>query len=256
MTVFEWLPFAALADERVESCLKETVGLWARRWFVADEKWHLGKIETVTRTNAAARTLSKWHDTGAGMAHGASDKQMLALGLSIVDAPDPAPACNPTDTELLTSLAKGAVADLVQSIAKAIGAAAPPAPQENPFAQTGGLILHVGSVVKDVTALKIAVPAYLLVGYRKAFVQSPKEIVQQRGQMSDAIGDQAIRIAVPLGSATLSINDMRQLEEGDVIPLDTLIEGTFALHASPGGKAFCNARLSQSGGELQIKVAG
>jgi flagellar motor switch/type III secretory pathway protein FliN len=168
----------------------------------------------------------------------------LAVNLAKVAlaAPVGKMALSATDKTLLGQFAGQMMEDLSNRIAKTLRLAAEPsdaAAVSRPLSSHGGLELELAHD-KGFPGLLIALPASVLIPMRKTVIGS------------DALSEEALTFTAVLGEARLKAADLLALDEGDVIVLDTSVEGSVSFVSRKSGGKIGQARVMPDGGKLQL----
>lgn len=244
----DWLPVSAFADERLHRLLASAVLDWSRRWFAAETL----ELELVPHDKSGARLSAgnqSWQRYGSPWAFAFTDAP-LALGLIAAGAPaDPLPLLD-GDTELLTGLGEVIVADLDHVLANAINAdpgSGSPAACDKPHDAVEFVIRRrTGNAL-----LVIAISRSALVASRKSLIASPQRAFVAE-QIAAAVSNERVGFTARLGTASLTLGEARNLAVGDVLVLDTRLDGEVAIECDRGGADVLTATLSKSGGQLRM----
>jgi flagellar motor switch/type III secretory pathway protein FliN len=253
VAIVEWLPLNALSDPRIATKLNEVLLSWTAQWFANEPTWSLGKIELAAQAQKDQPQIGRWDTLGSGLFFRATANEIATLGCHLVDAAQPAPVCSAEDNELLTLLATEALISLAEAIANALHIHAPTDRAQGQFSDTDCLILNIEFVASAPLKLQLALPTFLVVNYRKSLIAAINEPLPKTAELlSSVIANHSVRLRAPLGVARISIAALGELEKGDVIRLDTLLNGKFSLISARNGNAVCSAQLTQANGKLQI----
>lgn len=238
----EWLPASALTSERIDAALRSCIEDWCRRWFASE-----GVPLTVKLVHGVALaqegSVTEEGD-GVRLVMPAGGKRVLleqVLGESLAGK-----QLSASDHRLLDGLAHTVARDLVAGIEKLMGPPPSDGSDQLEFALHSGqsqlfrLACPVGPVIRLIKSR--IVPACL---EASAFATRYQ-----------AIAPSPLRVEAVLGRAELSVDDLHNLEPGDVLVLDAPLTDPATLRVFEGrhhiGKGHlsrmdqCNAVIFQS----------
>jgi flagellar motor switch/type III secretory pathway protein FliN len=252
-TVREWLPAAATLHDAVRAPVEASVGAWSRRWFAAPG-CDAATITPVTGVRSDAGD-APWR------VHGSTVATRLARGMTgrlaerALGRRPEGHAPTAGDRRVLAAFAERIVADLAAELETrgfVAAAEAPPGEAADPFGPLGGALVRVGDGRE--TLVSAAIPREALVRVCKAGL--PPRAAQDRPARSIAVvAETAVRIEASLGSARLTLAELRGLSPGDVVVLDTLLDAGVELSPAPGcGAPALRARLGELGERLTLTL--
>lgn len=208
-----WLPQTALASARASQPFKRVVDEWRSAWF-ARHGWEvLGDWDASERQSAAEWSMLRV--AGDATIRGKS-KAVVALALTILGQADRKDLTD-RDLRLLRALGGRALDDLETRLMQFLG-------RDERYASIGPdggteiytlLIGRIGEANLSIECEKSALIRTVLGTY-----PNDKTASAALEMRSAAYEDQKLSIAAFLGSATLSLEQIGELEVGDVIPLD------------------------------------
>jgi len=240
-----WLPPAALIDDRVREGCAEVVAAWSARWSPSGATLRLRDLRvrrplpsaTETRRIGTEVEIAWSEPLGLRLAG-------WALGLDSVPS-----ALTTADRAVLASLAEDIALDLTTSLALhfSIKSTAPGANPSVPYAEHVAFKLDLPG---HATGLTVSIPADRIVQYRKARCATRRQApALTTFDAATLLPEHPIELEATLGSSQISLRDLRTIEIGDVIRLDTRLE-------SPLPITRCGSRAAICGGIFQPGEAG
>jgi flagellar motor switch/type III secretory pathway protein FliN len=231
-----WLPAGIAQRPEVRAELARVVDGWASAWFAT--------------ACLSAADFGRPQDGGVGqpLALAVGPGELLHLAALAADLTDAPEALTGADRTLLRGLGEAMVADLHRRIEDrlAIGAPAP----------VGGESLEIRIGPRGARpTLIIAIAEAALVGLAKGLMSTPPAPRASLTGIAQALTETSLTIEAILGEANLTFGDLRGLAVGDVLVLDTPLEGLLALSLSGGDRAFATARLNPSDDHLTLTVS-
>lgn len=253
--VVDWLPRSALADPRIKTMVVEEIGRWNLRWFGDRAGYSMSPFSVAKSMQRPASAGEKWIELPGGLACRWTDKQAIALAKRIVDAESQRQLSAATDNILLLALAKEALSDLAMCFVKLSGIAADEPWNEANFEKFGGLQFILGTSKTAEFQLRIALPMNIAARLKKSLIGSSFEPAPLDGRLADAVGFERLNVKVHIGSCRISARALYDLSPGDVVILDTPIDGTFPMVSESSGEQICHLQLSQDDGPRALRVA-
>jgi len=230
-----WLP-AGFADRMdVRSALSDEVTNWASAWFASP---CLGAVD-FGRSQVVG-------DGPVVLAIDAADQ--LQLAALAADVTDPIEALSGADRTLLRGLGDEMFADLRRRLQALLAPTA-----ENGF---GGADVEMRLGPKGLRpSLRIGLAETTLVGLAKRLMEPPAPASGPLETMTSALTETRLTVDATLGKVDLTLGDLRGLATGDVLVLDTPLDGKIGLSLSGSETQFATALLSQTGDDMTLTVS-
>lgn len=251
--VFDWLPANAIEDDGVRGLIELAVSNWTTRWF--GERALCAVSIRFVRVDQA-QDGDPWIRDRACVAvqrSRAMSRRLLELALDIGLE---GLVLSSVDRRVTSQLAETIASDLAGEIEQSLGCGAAarsePVVVTAPLGGLGGLLVAV-SEGRD-PLLSVAIPQAVAAVARKAAMGRPGKPSGKLDGVKKALGPIAISLDATLGSANLSLADLRQLAPGDVVVLDTPLEGDGEIALSHGQNRIASGRLSEVDGVLALTV--
>jgi flagellar motor switch/type III secretory pathway protein FliN len=247
----DWLPSNAFGDSRIADLIDQSVQLWSKRWF-ARVGFGPSQLTTHKRGSRAATGKVVWKSYDSGMAVGLAEGAHNALARMALDGRKDNTGLLSTDQSLLNKYANAILNDLVSAIVEALAIK-----PKDARAMTGSfddgdyLEINLKSGAAG-TVVKIAMPTNAIVPLRKSFAQSQARSNPAPVPMSALIEAERLAVRSVLGSAVMSVAEVRSLGIGDVIVLDTMLDDPVELISRKSGQMFAAAQISQNGDAMRL----
>lgn len=236
--VREWLPSTALTDGAVKNGCIEVVKSWSDRWsnqpapVVRDlivwpdrplsNDEYIGRTVQLPWSAKRALQLTRW-----------------ALGITVADAP-----LTGADQLVLEALGQEIALDLAESLSRWFDMSATDTSATGEGAR-GRILLGLDLLDGDMR-LRLAMPASGLARYRKKHCAPLPPIARPTASFPlSALPDARIEIEALLGKTPLSLRDVRSIEVGDVIRLDTKLNGTIPIFRRGHESSLFEANFAQ-----------
>lgn len=247
----DWLPSNASDDSRISDLIDQSVQLWSKRWF-ARVGFGFSQLATHKRGSRAATGKVVWKPYDSGMAVGLAEGTHNALARMALDGRKDNTGLSSNDQSLLDKYAKAILSDLVYALAEALAIK-----PQGAGAATGsfddGEYLEIN--LKNGAAgpvVKIAMASNVIVPLLKSFAQSQARGAPVSVPISALIEAERLAVRSVLGSAVMSVADVRSLGIGDVIVLDTKLDDPVDLVSRKSGQMFAAAQISQNEGAMKL----
>lgn len=184
-----------------------------------------------------------------------SDTTAHGVAKMLVDAPEKSSTLSVADKRLLSLLAREALRDLSSEIASRLALRMVENHIEPDLKGVAMADLKLASTCKSLPELRLGISLSSLAAARKAMVGSVSNSGSPIGLRSDAILGEQIEAIVQLGRATLPASDLLNLSEGDIIIVDTAIDGVIPIVSAKSRTKICEAKLTQDNGQLLLNAA-
>lgn len=242
-----WLPREALNDPRLGKSLSEIIDAWASHWFAIDAP-KLADLRLDPKEPTFGGGDRHWQNMEPGVdfsipAQGAERMVELALDL---DAKSEQAALK--DNPVLQSFHAMLLADLTKRLSREARDREPCSDQ-----RPDGAIFQVRTSSNE-TLLSVRLSRAYLITLRKTFAPaSSRRPLSSR--LSDGVKDASVRVEVRVGTASLSLSDVRNLARGDVVPLNARIADGVTLHIPNDTHAFARATMRETSGRLGLEIS-
>lgn len=245
----EWLPLQALASPKLQAALAGAVEDWSQRW-------RPGEGVVLGSLRAAPRSAD--HPQGdPGLGRELLPGVVLGSGFpvqALVERALRKPAKAPLtalDRVVLAEVERRLVADLGETIGRALPAGRR-APVADPF--EGGWIAAPLETPGGVRLGELQLAPGVLVPLRKQVCAAPRPRPPLPGALLQATADRPVRLELRLGRSELSLDAMLDLAVGDLVLLDTPVDGALDLVLGPSVAA--RAKMFAEDGRLSLQVQG
>ncbi len=161
------------------------------------------------------------------------------------------------DRHVISALSLRIAADLARSIETSIGlerddVAASHASDTDPWGPLGGVTVMVGDVRGPL--LCAAVPLETVAAICKSGLGPPRRSAAPLADPRKAIGSTLVRVDATLGRAHLKLAELRALAPGDIVVLDSGVDGGIELTLSDADTSVAHAKLSEHQGRLALTL--
>lgn len=232
-----WLPEGVTRRQNVRAELERVVDGWAAAWFATPRlsapdfgrPQEGGPLTQPVSTSISPSDLL----------------QLAALAAEVTDAPD---ALTGADRTLLRGLGEVMIADLRRRIEDRLTI--------GPVAPVGGEALEVRLGLRGARpTLGVVIAEAALVGLAKSLMPLPATGGEPLSGVAQALTGTSLTVEAILGDANLTFGDLRGLAVGDVLVLDTLLDGRLALCLPGSDQPFAAALLNPSADHLTVTVS-
>lgn len=230
-----WLP-AGIADRtEVRAALSREVTDWASAWFASPR---LGAID-FGRSQVAGEGPVVLAIEGA---------DLLQLAALAAEVTDPVEALAGADRTLLRGLGDEMLADLRRRLQVLLG--------PGPGVGFGGVDIEMRLGPKGLRpSLRVGLAEAALVGLAKRLMPTPAPASVPIATMASALTETRLIIDATLGRVDLTLGDLRGLATGDVLVLDTALDGKIGLSLLGSETQFAAALLSQTGDDMTLTLS-
>ena len=240
--VHDWLPADIALRPAVRARIEEAVAAWSADWF-AGRAIGVSQVRTVARFKDGDGRRIQGGATAVSYSDRAS-KRLLdwALDVRLDQA-----VLTPLDQKVLDGFERRLVEALLVKLDSAL--AAKPATGAT-FGPLGGLEVAL-SDAQSGDLLSLAVPLEAVLSLARASLPAPGP----RGPLDDlggALGDTDVVIDITLGQSDLRLADLRTLAAGDVLILDTPLDGAGHVTLAGTGEVFARAALTDLDGLMAV----
>jgi len=242
-----WLPAEALNPAHFERAISSLVDDWGSHWFAQAKpncRIRLREINTIDSARLARRS---W---GNECSVSLDEAGRLALAEAMLDRAIAANAVMPADRPLLNDVTNRCLDDLLGRLSWLIDGDRSPTISDDNVPSEPGICWEIGLKRSGVT-VNLAVHCSALVRWRKAL--APADETPKLTSLLVALRNQSVRIDLDAGHGSLSLAELENLAQGDVVVLDRRIDGPLELLASgrPTGIA---GKLSTDKQTLRVDI--
>lgn len=211
-----WLPASCLTARRAAEPFERIVKAWGEEWFSANAWQVLGTWDAVGQPDASDWAVLR---DAARLRVKGRPKAMHALALALLDAKEPAKRTD-QDVRLMRRVASRALDDLQGRIEDSLGSA--PSQSGSYPAESGATYTLLIGVVGGAQLAVECAAADLVQIVRQTF--PTKTMTDQLDLRDDAFDEATVTVGASLGQASLSIEQLEQLEVGDILVLDRILD--------------------------------
>lgn len=252
----DWLPPGVAAHASVRASLTVAVEAWAEYWFA---RWRptVGAIDTVGSGALGQDSGRSWRRHGTSLCVNRPAGEALSLTAWLVDAVWDPLLLNAAERLIIDELETVLLTDFCRRLEITLGvsATAPSAPEvlPDPLGPDGGAVVEVKEGGGGL-ALRVAIPLAVLAAARKRALPARATPARPVESRLAALGKTEVRAEVRLGSAQLSLEDLQNLAPGDVVVLNTKLDGLALLAIEDTAKPFAHCRISNTKGQLSMTL--
>lgn len=252
-TVRHWLPLNVVEREVVRAKLDETVARWSTNWFSKTQASVSG-LEP-RRSLPRASDDSAWLVYPSGIAIHCPTRSAMRLSDWALDIKLGLLNPTPTDREVLDGFSRALLDDLAQTIALSLGC---DGADVDAIDDTSELFGGLGGAVVEIdddnggSLLWAAVPLQSVLPLCRSSLAQAAEPQGRLGTLVEGIGPLPLSFEATLGSAHLTLSELRNLAPGDVLVLDTLLGAPVELILSGGGKLVARGELTEIDHEVAL----
>jgi hypothetical protein len=253
--VRDWLPIGAAAGELVRSTVTRAIVQWSERWF-ASGGLGVGSVSAVCGGERAGDEGDDWriYQTRVAIRYSPSMASRLldrALGMRLEGLP-----FTESDRRVLSSFTQRLIEDLAVSVEIELGVKGEPQEQPrftaDPLHPLGGAIVRFSDGRDQLLAL--AIPLDVIATLYKSELPKSGAKRDDLTSLSVALRPEDIVLEATIGHARMSVLDLRGLEPGDVIVLDTCIDRGGEIALASGGLPFARVGVGEDGGRLALEL--
>jgi flagellar motor switch/type III secretory pathway protein FliN len=243
-----WLPETCLTSLRAAQPMARVIDGWASEWFRNDPWQVLGGWDEVPHTDAGQFALIR--RAGSMEIRGGSEVQ-TTLALAILGAGDQPPA-NANDLAVLRQLGGRVLDDLemrIKELGDGLGAARPATPTQG-FPRVFSILIGTLGQARLAIECRAADLVQMARGtFPTSHVDAP---LANRISVRDTI---SVSVAVSLGTASISLKDLGDLEVGDLLLLDSKPDAPTRLMVE-GRKSALAFSISEAGNSCILEYLG
>lgn len=249
--VQSWLPDTALAGPRVRGAVSAAVSAWSMRWFlhrrIGVAGWRMRGDTSAVSAWRGARELVAIDESQRGRA------RMLGWALGMGDDP---PAQTPADRLVLDAFLAKITDDLVAELEAIFEAAsqAPSPPPGEPVRRTKAAVLVDLADADGAQLVSVALSREALVGLCKAGAPPRRPAQGVLASRRRAAGAAPAAIEAVLGRVRITLRDLHDLAPGDVLMLDTRLDGTVELRTETSGRILARGLHADVDGRTAVTL--
>jgi hypothetical protein len=252
----DWLPAGAARTPALRAILAAALETWSARWLGA-ATLILTDVETIEADACAAPLDGGWTIHHDKVAIAASRPQVRRLAGMAVQAPVEALVLSEADADLLDAFAERMLTDLSASLELAFGGAAgengPPRRVIDPFGTQGGLLASAAIGCGE-PLVQFALPMGLWAGALRTSLALGRRPAVPLPPVSPVVAETRIAVEALLGRAVLRLGEVVALAPGDLIVLDSSVEGGAELLLAGSGRPLARGTLTAAADRLALAL--
>jgi flagellar motor switch/type III secretory pathway protein FliN len=237
LTVRAWLPREALFGDAAKAVLAETLAAWSKDW--------IGRAVVFAPVSARASDAegasAKAHIEATEITLNRVGKRILSEAL--VDADFTTHVPSDADSKVMDHLVIEALDDLASRIDARLDVAT---------ATVGSEQIHFTIALSLTEIFDITVPSIPLMASVKAQLGRSSSAAKRILPRQAALRKTPLVTQAVLGSAELTLREVRELSAGDVLVLDRALNEAIELHIN--GSSIARGRLLRDGDQLSIQL--
>ena len=247
----DWLPLGVAVRDAVRNPIEQAIELWANQWF-ARRRLRVGAYEAIPSKGGARLP---WRQFGQAVAVAQSQPGRLALLALDADTD----GCLPTerDSRLIEAFETSLFGDLADRVARALGLEPvldePPRLVEDPFGRDGGVKIEIVETNR-VASLTIAIPLEAMLPACRRTLPPRSAKTMSLSPRVGALTETSVEIEAVLGRAKVTIEELGHLAVGDVLVLDTPLDGLAEVIRPRTSDILAHARLSEDAGSIALTL--
>ncbi|HMC93126.1 MAG TPA: FliM/FliN family flagellar motor switch protein [Allosphingosinicella sp.] len=236
-----WLPLSSLVGDAIFAPLAGAIEGWCQAWFRPLPPLSLSVVQRGRPVWTAASGEYRWEVHRAAVALAAGPNATGRLRALALDADPQQRPATARDRLVLDDFGRRLMADLAARIegAFAIPGALRDAPERLEDPWSGGDTLAALCAFADGTeAIRIGLPAAALVPYRRRSA-APSRGKRGLATLAHALAPVRVPLQARIGTAILSVDELRGIAPGDVLLLDRAIDdpAEILVNFLPSGRA-------------------
>jgi flagellar motor switch/type III secretory pathway protein FliN len=255
-SVREWLPLDIVDQAVIRTALAGAVEAWSEHWFQR-HRLVVGSIVAAPRGATSADSGWSWTLFGQAVAINRSSNSPTPFASWVLDGGWDPLLASAADRLIVEDLEATLLADLsgrIEAKLGLVGAASAIADEiSDPLGADGGAIVGLKSE-SGAGALRLAIPLAALVAFRKSRLPNRSVATERLGSRSDALDATSVQLDAQLGDAQLALADLQTLAVGDVLVLNTRLDGLAALTVEGAARPLARARVSHTEGQLTLTL--
>ncbi len=233
MGTVPWLPEAAVTLERIGAALAEPLEQWSNMWFASNGRAMVG--DSPMSLAAHGEGNLSFEAENLNFVLPAIGKRRLLeaiLGVALTNV-----LLTPTDHRVLDKFAGRACRDLLERFVQMPAIASAPADR----------IRRICIMLDGDECGRLSLPSSALVALAKSVIPRSSAIGMPLESRRDAIRPCHLTVDALLGRAALTIDEVRGLEVGDVIILNSTLETLLPVRLVATGTQLGKGELSKAG---------
>ncbi|HYF22972.1 MAG TPA: FliM/FliN family flagellar motor C-terminal domain-containing protein [Caulobacteraceae bacterium] len=253
MTAQPWLPVDALVREAVRAPLDAAVRRWSARWF-AGRSVGVPRLAAVPATE---RPRGDWRVYRRAAAIDCSRQARTRIADLGLDCSLDRLTLGEADRRLVDAFEREVLRDLSQTVEDALGVLgdwrpAPETPAE-PLGRLGGATAGLADD-RGAPLLTLALPQACLLPLCRESLGPPRPGEEPPGSRVRALASTPVALEAVLGQAEVALADLKALAPGDVLVLDTRLDGPALLRVAGAGRPVAEGVLTQDEDALALKL--
>ncbi len=241
--VKNWLPIDAFTLDLVKSVLADPIAGWSDSWFTRATA-SISAVRTGGRQPVATAQSLSIQGSQVVLDVPAHRKRLLLQALLGMDLSTE--TLGEADRHVLDVFVTKVVEDLVSTVEGAIAGADDTADR--------GPLVEVTLSMSAHDVLGIWLPVAALVPLVKGHLGGAREQLAAPRNRSEALRGTQIAMNAVVGRAELTMNDLQELNAGDVLILDRALNEPIELRVPGNNQAFAAGKLCRHNGQISIQL--
>lgn len=251
----EWLPLEIAGHASLRATMSGVAQAWSEHWF-AHRRAIVGVIDAVAGGALVGDSSRSWRRHGAVLAINTPVGGARLAGW-LLDADWDPLLTGLAEQLILETLETAVLGDLCERVRKALGltdsASGEPQTTLDPLGPDGGAVAELKEAGGGL-ALRIAIPLAALAAARKSDMPARTPRTRPVETRLAALGQTMIEAQAGLGSVELSLEDLQNLAPGDVLVLNTRLDGLALLTVEGTARPLAQGRVSNTEGRLCLTL--
>ena len=249
-----WLPEGALSGGRVERMLDALFGQWSDKWLAGSSLHALAGLASSGAIELAQHGDAEWHYSDHGVAVSLPETGRTALAEMMLEVAIDGASMTVADRQVVERLVAGSIDDLCARLGQMLKL-----PGESRWRTGRAGALHWDEArvwdfgIDDREPLiRLFIEDHLLVGMVKASLP-PVQAAAPLKSVVTGLADQPVSVSALLGRCQLSLSELADVSEGDVLVLDRALGEPLEL-ALDGQVKVHGCTVEQEGEQLCLKL--
>lgn len=251
-TYRSWVPANTAVPALAQGALADVADAWSREWFAGEPMRALGTLARVAEPHTALRN-ARWH-LCEGLAIGVPPAGATVLGARALGVATRRADRPHADTTLLAQVGAECLDDL-KGRAAAVLQIVHPAWNESEAQPGNGDIVHrleIGSLSRDFV-LTLQLSNELFARFVRARLRSPA-VLPPLGAATEALAKSRVEISAMLGRCGITVAELAELAEGDVLVLDRALDARLPLAVQGTQARRGSCTISETGDAVALKI--
>lgn len=244
-----WLPAHALSEESLVRLIREDVVTWTQRWLgdARAPSIRTSKIDAPLKIPESCICFATATDD---ILAAIEPLNAAKLATALLGAPLPA-RLNAADARFIDHLVSATLRELSQSIARSVDA---PTQATTTARRCVEQCFRFAIASTNGAAFDVYIDQSLITSARRR-AAPPKRAPRPLGARHDALDRQTIRVGAKLGSSKVTLTELYELSQGDVLVLDTGVDDPVPMTVADQSHPDATCRLRRAATSLELCVA-